>query len=109
MSKAKEKATAFWSSKAKKCEFRSFEGQWKNDVAEGHGIEFIQNGDYYEGMFQKGKRQGNGILHFADGSIFTGEFVSGKINGYGRLIRRNHIEELHLQGKLEGQHEARNG
>jgi len=80
-----------------------------NDVAEGQGVEFIQNGDYYEGTFQKGKREGNGILHFADGSIFTGEFVSGNINGYGGLIRRNRIKKLHLQGQLEGQHEAWNG
>lgn len=44
-------------------------GEFKNDLENGHGIEFKNNLKRFEGEFVNGKRFGNGVIYSADGSI----------------------------------------
>ena len=41
-----------------------YEGDWKNNIREGKGILFYNNGNRYEGEFKNDLREGNGIFYF---------------------------------------------
>lgn len=46
------------------------------------------NDDEYEGQWKNNMAEGEGVLHMADGSVYTGSFVRGKEEGKGVLIER---------------------
>lgn len=70
----------------------TYQGDWRNDAAEGQGVFEASNGDRYQGTYQDGQRQGYGELNAADGSRYLGDW---------------HLDQPHGQGELkmpDGQH-----
>ena len=56
-----------------------YEGEYKNDLYDGKGKLFYENGKYYEGEFVEGLKHGKGILFYKDGKIkYDGQFEKGK-------------------------------
>ena len=45
-----------------------YDGEWKNDSAEGQGTSMI-GGEFYNGEFKNGKRHGEGELNTLDGDF----------------------------------------
>lgn len=60
-----------------------FDGDWKNDRANGHGAITWPNGDKYEGEFRDGEPSGHGVGVATDGTRYEGELANGKPNGRG--------------------------
>lgn len=60
-----------------------FEGEYKNNIPEGLGIEIFSNKEKYTGSFTKGLKNGIGTLNYPDGSVYTGMFCNNIIKGYG--------------------------
>lgn len=44
-----------------------YEGQWRNDRAEGYGIKVFAKGDRHEGYYSNDKRNGFGTYYWANG------------------------------------------
>ena len=69
-----------------------YEGEFKNDMKEGYGIEKYNDGSIYKGYFVQGKKQGFGMLSLKkekNNSVFEGEFKEDKICGKGKFIWEN--------------------
>ena len=62
---------------------RKYDGEWKDGKIHGRGVFTWANGDKYEGEYQNGKRNGRGKYTFMNGSNFEGNFVNGKRHGLG--------------------------
>ena len=63
-----------------------YEGEFKNDMKEGYGIEKFSDGSVYKGFYSQDMKQGKGILTLKkekNNSIFEGEFKNNKIDGEG--------------------------
>ena len=63
-----------------------YEGEFKNDMKEGYGIEKYNDGSIYKGHYKNGMKEGTGILSLKKekkNSIFEGEFKDDKIWGKG--------------------------
>ena len=71
-----------------KCKFMSYEGEWKNGVPHGGGVEYMEEEDIYKGEFVNGFKEGNGVIRFKNGNTFTGDFKCNLIDGFGEVIRR---------------------
>ena len=56
------------------------EESFKNDIREGKGKEYYENGNIkYYGDFKNGKYEGYGLLYNSDGSIkYAGNFEKGE-------------------------------
>ena len=72
-----------------------YEGQWKNDTAEGEGTLRTADGSIYSGNFLNGKEDGKGTIIDKDGNRFEGFFKQGKKDGpfietdpNGKVIRK---------------------
>ena len=55
-----------------------YEGQWKDNMAEGEGVLRMQDGSVYTGHFSRGKEDGKGTIVSKDGVRFEGFFKQGK-------------------------------
>ena len=56
-----------------------YEGDFSEDYFEGNGKLFKENGDYYEGQFEKDLKHGKGIEYYSDGKIkFKGIWILDK-------------------------------
>ena len=42
-----------------------------------------ENGNQYEGEYKDDKRNGHGVLTYPDGEQYEGEWKDDKMNGYG--------------------------
>ena len=62
-----------------------YEGEIKNNLMEGKGTLYYNDGNRYEGEFHNNNREGKGILFFQSGSKYIGEYKNGKANGKGIL------------------------
>lgn len=62
-----------------------YDGEWRNDSAEGHGTSMIGD-DFYDGQFKNGKKHGEGELTSGDGDIIHAIWVDNE------LLRENLIE-----------------
>jgi hypothetical protein len=49
-----------------------YEGEVKNGLKNGKGMEKLTNGDIYTGDFSEGKFHGMGIYKWHNGSVFEG-------------------------------------
>ena len=58
-----------------------YEGEWMEDVKEGHGVLTYVNGEKYEGYWKSDKAHGKGTLTYAQGDKYTGDWVAGKKHG----------------------------
>ena len=64
-----------------------YEGEFKNDMKEGYGIEKYNDGSIYKGYYKEDVKHGNGELSLKKEkniSIYKGEFKNGKIWGKGK-------------------------
>ena len=76
--------------KAFKEPFSRYEGNFKDDLFHGHGVQEISRDghspDHYEGQFCNGHRCGSGTYTFGDsGGVYTGQWADSKMNGRGIL------------------------
>src|SRR6202035_3828672 len=62
-----------------------YEGSWKNDRREGHGVYVSANGDRYEGGWKGDKQNGYG-LHTTTETEYAGGWIDGIPNGHGRRL-----------------------
>ena len=62
----------------------SYNGEWKNDQADGTGSNIYDDGRRYEGGWTKGDQDGEGRLFGPDGKlIYGGHWTNGEKNGQG--------------------------
>jgi hypothetical protein len=76
-----------------------YEGEWKFNLKNGHGIENYPDASVYEGLFVNGKKQGRGKLTLTNGSCYEGEFDNDKIEGFvlfylSRAILNGQMDKL---------------
>ena len=83
---------------------RRYEGDRKNNLKEGKGILYFQNGDKYEGEFKNDKMDGKGVLYYANGEKFKGKFKEDKKIGKGKYFFKDGTtaEEIYDNGILIG-------
>lgn len=84
-----------------------YAGNWKDDMRNGDGKIFLNNGKTFEGKFLNNKKEGEGTWYYTNGDKFVGKFKDGLKNGYGidflsegHEIRGNHVNNLRV-GKTE--------
>ena len=62
----------------------TYDGEWLNDLKNGHGVQKLANGDKYEGNFKNNLMDGYGTYTFKNGRIYEGQFVKDVMEGKGR-------------------------
>ena len=60
-------------------------GEFKNNVRQGQGTEYIEDGSSYVGSWKDGKRSGWGTHKLSNGELYVGEFSDGYRHGAGTL------------------------
>jgi hypothetical protein len=61
-------------------------GDAVNNVRQGYGICWWENGDRYEGEWSNGKTNGVGYYRQQDGAHYRGQFLEHKMDGFGICI-----------------------
>lgn len=69
----------------------SLQGNRKNDLKHGNGIETNSDGSQYKGQFVEGKRQGKGTYTFPGGNVYSGQWVDNRMEGKVDRTRRRHF------------------
>lgn len=67
----------------------SAQGQWKSNLANGHGTLNYADGDKYVGNWKDGKKSGYGELIYTNGDKFSGNWLEDKASGMGKLEYSN--------------------
>lgn len=66
---------------------QSYQGEWKNNLKDGYGIQQYANGNKYEGQWSESRRHGEGVLWAKVGSklrkVYTGGWLDDKKHGEG--------------------------
>jgi uncharacterized protein (TIGR02145 family) len=75
--------------------YNYYEGNWKNNIWEGTGTIFYQNGEKKEGLWRNNLFNGNATITFSDGSLYEGEWKDGEFYGKGKITHKN---GTHLEG-----------
>ena len=70
-------------------EIASYQGEWKNDLFHGCGIETIPSKGTYTGQFKNGLVQGFGIQEFPNGQVYKGDWKDNKKHGLGEEVFAN--------------------
>lgn len=82
-----------------------YRGQWNinSNQREGFGVQIWPDGSIYEGQWKDNKANGNGRLIHADGDIYDGHWVADKAEGYGDY---KHLDGSRYEGEwlLDKQH-----
>ena len=60
-----------------------YEGEYKDDKRNGHGVHTWPDGARYEGEYKDGNSNGHGVHTWPDGRRYEGEFKDGNMNGHG--------------------------
>ena len=79
-------------------------GNWVNDKQEGNGELILKNGSRYIGEFKNGMENGKGKIIWNDSSYYEGDFVNNYFEGYGIYMKRNkknYIGQWKM-GQMEG-------
>ena len=63
-----------------------YEGEWKNSMRNGYGIEHYDEGSFYQGTFLNGRKHGIGVYKWMDNTSYEGEWYNNHTNGYGKYI-----------------------
>ena len=81
-----------------------YEGNFKNNLMEGYGIYTYKNGRTYEGQFVKDTMEGKGRYKFTTGNEYIGDFQKGLFNGTGTFLYSNgdRFEGIYKNGKKNG-------
>ena len=64
-------------------------GNWLNDKQDGQGELILKNGSRYTGEFKNGMENGKGKIIWPDSSFYEGDFVNNYFDGYGIYVMRN--------------------
>ena len=69
----------------------TYDGEWKDGNAHGHGVKRYADGGCYEGAMKEGKKHGRGKRVYADGDAmaYEGEWSMGKWHGMGKVAWAN--------------------
>ena len=59
-----------------------YEGNFKDNDIEGHGVYKWKDGKKYEGQWFQNKMHGKGKLTWPDGRMYEGDYVDDKKHGY---------------------------
>ena len=51
-------------------EGNEYDGEWREDKANGKGIKNYKNGDKYEGEFANGEKHGKGAYFYSTGDMY---------------------------------------
>lgn len=82
-----------------------YEGEWKNDLRDGYGVQRYADGSTYEGLWVNDK-QTDGILTWKDQSYYKGQFEGSYFQGDGILATSDEIiRGQWKKSKLDGQGE----
>ena len=66
-----------------------YTGQFKGGLFEGFGsFSYVDEGKY-SGEFKNGERNGHGTFKWIDNEIYTGQWLNDKMNGYGMYSFKN--------------------
>ena len=76
----------------------TFEGNWKNNILNGVGIEIWKDGSFYQGDFKNNKKNGIGLYRWSDGTIYHGEWDNDEMTGYCLITYRD--EKMYI-GEIE--------
>ncbi|KAJ1468864.1 hypothetical protein T484DRAFT_2224754 [Baffinella frigidus] len=91
----------------------SYEGEWRQDMQQGFGVEVYPDGGVYTGQFHGNARHGIGMYAFADGQAYAGQFRFGLQHGPGVLtVAEEGAEEIFTifdQGKMKEKFAASEG
>lgn len=60
-----------------------YEGEFKNDLPDGNGVEKSSTDDIYTGGFKEGVYSGYGEIKYENGGFYKGEFKNGEFDGNG--------------------------
>ena len=60
-----------------------YEGEWKKNNVDGKGIYYYDTGDIYKGEWKNNTEDGKGIYYYKNGDIFKGNYKNGKREGKG--------------------------
>lgn len=63
--------------------YSQYEGGYKNDRREGHGLFKFANGDWFEGTWFDGKPNGQGKVEYTSGDVYEGHFKDHMKHGFG--------------------------
>ena len=66
-----------------------YKGDWKNDLREGKGIMFWKNGDKYLGDWKNNLREGTGKMIWHNGDEYEGNWKKDEIYGKGTMKWKN--------------------
>lgn len=81
----------------------SYRGQWRNGLRDGSGYYDDGQGSSYDGDWTADTPNGFGVMANADGSVYDGQLASNLRNGYGRLESGGFsYEGTWLAGKRHG-------
>lgn len=67
----------------------TYEGQFRDDLQDGHGVETWAEGARFEGQFSRGKKHGHGVYLWPDGSLYAGRWAANQIEGAGEYIGKD--------------------
>ena len=60
-----------------------YEGEWKNYLEHGYGVDKYFDGRIYEGQYENGNRVGKGKITWPDGEVYEGGWNPEGPHGYG--------------------------
>ena len=86
---SENKIEFFTKIKEKTYEYGKYIGEFKNDLREGKGIIYYNDGDRYEGEFKNDLRDGKGNYYFNDGSRYEGDWKIDLREGKGIFYYNN--------------------
>lgn len=61
-----------------------YEGDWKSDRMDGHGVYMFVDGSVYEGQWMFGRMNGDGLFKSRFGDKYEGSWRQGRMDGVGR-------------------------
>lgn len=95
-----------------------YEGDFKNNMPNGKGVLYFENGSMYKGEFKNGRMEGKGMMDIRQMKgesdhveIYEGDFADDLFEGYGVFMENNVVvyRGYWRYGKKHGQAEYRNG
>lgn len=88
-----------------------YEGQWRNDEANGKGImRFLEDNTIYSGDFKNGKMTGKGLMTSKNGQeVYQGDWLNAEKHGNGKVTLYNSNKEATHSYEGEWKHNKRHG
>lgn len=74
-----------------------YEGEWKEGMRHGTGVQKWQDGTSYDGEFEEDRREGKGTYIWKNGERYEGDWLDGKRHGTGVFYDKN--KKLVFSGK----------